>query len=218
LSQRFGGGAAWTEIRFSSLPDTGDSRTASARGVTVTITRTSPTSISWEATAGIDVVWVNAGKPPNASSAAYVYQPEATSDAGLTGIGAQDPLDHVLVCFDDEQETTTPAVTEEPTTAPLTTQPLIGPPPSPPPSPPSTSATTQPPTVLSVPPQTPSTPRQPPAAPPPPVVTPAPAPAVMLPKTGPVTAPLVGLGASLVGLGLVTLGFARRSSLEDADG
>jgi hypothetical protein len=40
----------------------------------------------------------------------------------------------------------------------------------------------------------------------------------MLPKTGPVTAPLVGLGASLVGQGLVTLGFARRSSLEDADG
>ena len=39
----------------------------------------------------------------------------------------------------------------------------------------------------------------------------------MLPKTGSVTAPLVGLGASLVGLGLVTLGFARRSSLSDAD-
>ena len=84
LSQRFGGGAAWTEIRFSSLPDTGGSRTASAHGVTVTITRTGPTSISWQASDGIDVVWVNAGKPPNASSAAYVYQPEATADSGLT--------------------------------------------------------------------------------------------------------------------------------------
>ena len=158
LSQRFGGGAAWTEIRFSSLPDTGDSRSASARGVTVTITRTSPTSISWQASDGIDVVWVNAGRPPNASSAAYVYQPEATADSGLTGIGAQDPLDHVLVCFDLEQPATTappvtepattaPPVTEPPTTAPLTTEPLIAPPPSPPP----TSAVTEPPTVLSVP-------------------------------------------------------------------
>ena len=220
LSQRFGGGAAWTEIRFSSLPDTGGSRTASAHGVTVTITRTGPTSISWQASDGIDVVWVNAGKPPNATSAAYDYQPEATADSGLSGIGAQDPLDHVLVCFDPEQSTTTappvtePATTAPPTTAPLTTQPLIGPPPSPPP----TSATTEPPTVLSVPPQTPSTPRQaPPSEAPPRVVTPAPATAVMLPKTGSVTAPLVGLGASLVGLGLVTLGFARRSSLSDAE-
>ena len=163
LSQRFGGGAAWTEIRFSSLPDTGDSRSASARGVTVTITRTSPTSISWQASDGIDVVWVNAGRPPNSSSAAYVYQPEATSDAGLSGIGAQDPLDHVLVCFDPEQPATTappvtepttraadrpqPPPTEPPTTAPLTTQPLIGPPPSPA----ADRATTEPPTVLSVP-------------------------------------------------------------------
>ena len=169
LSQRFGGGAAWTEIRFSSLPDTGDSRSASARGVTVTITRTSPTSISWQASDGIDVVWVNAGKPPNASSAAYVYQPEATADSGLTGIGAQDPLDHVLVCFDPDQPATTappvtepattattePPPTEPPTTAPLTTEPLIGPPSPPPP----TSAATEPPTVLSVPAQTPSTSR-----------------------------------------------------------
>ena len=79
-----------------------------ARGVTVTITRTGPTSIAWQASDGIDVVWVNAGKPPNASSAAYVYQPEATRRLGsAVGIGAQDPLDHVLVCFDPEQPATT---------------------------------------------------------------------------------------------------------------
>ncbi len=147
-----------------------------------------------------------------ASSAAYVYQPEATSDAGLTGIGAQDPLDHVLVCFDPEQPATTAPPVTEPTAAatdraaaatdraahhgaadhPAADRPAAAAPPPPP--------TTEPPTVLSVPAQTPTTPGQatprqaPPQEAPPRVVTPAPATAVMLPKTGSVTAPLVGVG------------------------
>ena len=99
---RFGGDAPWTEIRFSTLPTVGNTKTGSAGGATVTVTRTGPSTFNWQSSNSIDLVWVDAGDPPHASSAAYRYDPptEATGDSGLSGTDGQDPLDHVLVCFD----------------------------------------------------------------------------------------------------------------------
>jgi hypothetical protein len=229
LHQHFGSGGPWTEIRFSDLPDAGGSKTGRARGVTVTIVRTSATSFDWQASDGIDLVWVNAGVPPNGSSAAYLYDPpaEATADSGLTGVAGRDPLDHVLFCFDTAEAPTTPPTTSA-TTAPATTTAtttatsVATTPPPPPPTevtappttqappvptvprnvPPATAATTTPATVRSVP-QTSN-----------PGPTPAPTPTgettLALPETGVDAATLFAVGASLLGAGLVILASVRR--------
>lgn len=212
LSERFDGGAAWTEIRFSALPAVGGSATAKAKGVQVTVTRTSETTLGWHATAPIDLAWVNAGKPPASHSAAYRYRPAATADKGLTGTNGQDSLDHALFCF----AAASPATTEPPTTAPATTA-----------APPTTEpATSEPPTVTVIPPDEPlvpptvpeaitrwepqisrtpalSIPRQTSRS----VTTTA---APRLPETGSSSGPLVVAGFGLVGLGIVALGATRR--------
>ncbi len=216
LHQRFGGDSPWTEIRFSTLPDEGGSKTAKAKGVTVTVTRTGLATFDWRASGGIDLVWVNAGEPPVASSAAYRYDPprEATADRGLSGTNGQDPLDHVLFCFDEDappSTTATTAVTTPPTSeapattaAPPTTEaPATTPPTSAPP------ATTRPPTVRSLPEQENPVPQ---ATPVPRQVTPTTAPApARLPETGSSSGPLLGLGLLLVGLGVVSMAWTRKA-------
>jgi LPXTG-motif cell wall-anchored protein len=232
LHQRFGSGGPWTEIRFADLPDTGGSKTGRARGVTVTIVRTSPTTLDWQASDGIDLVWVNAGVPPNGSSAAYLYDPpgEATSDSGLSGVAGRDPLDHVLFCFDTDEAPTTSPTTAPATTTATTTATSVAPPPPPPevttpsstppvptvprkvtpatPAPPTTTATTPPATVRSVP-QT-SHPNPAPSPAPVPTPTPTSESELQLPETGVDAATLFAVGASLLGAGLVVLASVRR--------
>lgn len=206
LSERFNGGAAWTEIRFSTLPAVGESATGKAKGVLVTITRTSDTTLGWHSSAPIDLAWVNAGKPPASHSAAYHYRPAATADKGLTGTNGQDSLDHALFCFGGAS----PATTEPPATVPPTSEP----------------ATPEPPTVTVIPPDeslvpptvpeaitrwepqisrtpAPSTPRQTSRS-----VTTTVVP--RLPETGSSSGPLVVAGLGLLGLGIVALGATRR--------
>jgi LPXTG-motif cell wall-anchored protein len=231
LHQHFGSGGPWTEIRFSDLPDVGGTKTGRARGVTVTIVRTSPTSLDWQASDGIDLVWVNAGVPPNGSSAAYLYDPpaEATADSGLTGVAGRDPLEHVLFCFDTAEAPTTPPTTVPATTTATTTATSVAPPPPPPPptevtlppspppvptvprkvplSPPSTSATTAP---ATTPPATVRSVPQTSNPGPTPTPTPTSESALRLPKTGVDAATLFAVGASLLGAGLVILASVRR--------
>ncbi len=211
LAQRFGGGP-YTEIRFSTLPAVGATKTATRAGVTVTVTRLTPSTMAWQASDGVDLVFVNAGSAPSASSAVYRYEPEATSDTGLGGINPSDVLDHVVVCFDhDEPVTTVPTTTTTSTTTvpPVTTTPPLQTTPTTSP-PPTVPATTRPPIVRCANPPTCQIERVPPPWRTPPTTTPATTVVVpRLPETGTDSTPLALAGAAFTILGLATVALGR---------
>jgi LPXTG-motif cell wall-anchored protein len=187
LAAKYGNGATWNEIRFSNLPAAGSSKTASKAGVTVTVTRLSPTTMAFTATDGIDLVFVNAGKFPNESNAVYRYDPPIRGASGLSGTVPSDIIDHVVLCFGD-QPPPPPPTTAPPPPPTVTTAP----------PPPTTDVVrcANPPTCQIV--RT-TVPNPPPTAPPP-----------TLPETGSdSTRPLVLAGVGLLGLGALVLMTAR---------
>jgi len=106
----------------------------------VTISGFDGVTFDWSSTFGIDAVFVKSGVD---SSQLYVYNPEATSDSGLTTQDGKE-ISHISFCWDDDEVTTT---TEPPTT---TTEP-----PTTTTEPPTT--TTEPPTTTTEPPTTTTT-------------------------------------------------------------
>lgn len=130
LAVKYGDGTPWHEIRFSTVPEVGASKTAGSAGVTATITRLSPGTMSFVATAGIRLVFVNAGRYPRESNAVFRYDPPTRGASGLSGTVPSDIIDHVLLCFGSIPATTIPATTvpgaaSPATTSTATTQPAV---------------------------------------------------------------------------------------------
>ena len=94
----------------------------------VTISGFDGVTFDWSSTFGIDAVFVKSGVD---SSQLYVYNPEATSDSGLTTQDGKE-ISHISFCWDEDEVTTTTTTTEPPTTT--TTEPP-------------TTTTTEPPTT-----------------------------------------------------------------------
>lgn len=193
LAVRYGDGTKWHEIRFATVPAVGASKTASAAGVTATVTRLSPGTLSFVATAGISLVFVNAGSYPHESNAVFKYDPPSRGASGLSGTVPSDIIDHVLLCFGTVPASTAPATTVPATTAPPTTTPAT-----------TVAATTTPAAVVrahatarpAVPAITPGQPATPPALP-------------RLPETGAGTNATGLAGVGLVVLGAVAMALAR---------
>ena len=78
----------------------------------VTISNSDGTTFDWSSTLSIDAVFVKGGTVDgNAGGNVYVYDPEATSDTGLTTPNGQE-VSHIEFCYDYELSATKSAVGE----------------------------------------------------------------------------------------------------------
>jgi len=119
-----GGGASWTQAKFDVSPSTGGTDGGTVAGVTFAITFSGSFGsggepiFDWTATEAVDAVFVKVGT----GGYLYLYDPEATSDTGLTS--PKDSISHITFCFDDDpttSSTTTSSTTTSSTTTSSTT-------------------------------------------------------------------------------------------------
>ena len=93
-------GQTWQGPRRSGLASAPPTFTVTDGTVTVTVTGFTGTSFDWSSDIPLDGVFVNAGTAPHAAHRFYRYDPETTSDTGLTSADATTPIDHIQFCYD----------------------------------------------------------------------------------------------------------------------
>jgi len=93
-------GQTWQGPRRSNLAGAPATFTVTDGTVTVTVTNFTGTSFDWTSNLPLDGVFVNAGTAPTAAHRFYRYDPEATSDTGLTSSNGTTPIDHIQFCYD----------------------------------------------------------------------------------------------------------------------
>ena len=101
----YGGGATWEQAKFdgSSIVTTGGTETVNGLTVTITFTTLPAQNVipvfDWSASQPVDAVYVKVGD----EGYLYLYNPEASSDTGLTS--PKDSISHITFCFDTDPPT-----------------------------------------------------------------------------------------------------------------
>ncbi len=112
-------GQNWTELKIDESILSND--TFSDGTLSMTISNYTGTSFDWSSNMGVDAVFVKGG---NVGGFLYLYDPEATSDTGLTTPnnpnGQPANISHVSFCY-DEEPTPTPTSTSTSTPTPTST-------------------------------------------------------------------------------------------------
>jgi hypothetical protein len=109
--------SSWTEFKIEGN-DLANG-TYSDGTLEITLSNFANNQFDWESNLGVDAVFVKAGSDKHNL---YEYDPEATSDDGLTAQDGQgNGISHISFCYDTDDATPTPTPTEEETATPTPT-------------------------------------------------------------------------------------------------